>query len=80
MPDGEHLEAIAASLDRIERLLKDEATQRRRERYGLAKLHEELVEERTMLLAKRHLMLTWIATPAAVIAAIAAVVAVIVAG
>lgn len=80
MPDGEHLEAIAASLDRIERILKDEAKQRKRERYGLAKLHEELTEGRTMFLAERNLMLTWIATPAAVIAAVAAVVAAIVAG
>jgi hypothetical protein len=78
--DGEHLEAIAASLDRIERLLENEAKQRQRERYGMAKLHEELVEGRMMFLAERNHVLTWIATPAAVIAAIAAVVAVIVVG
>jgi hypothetical protein len=78
--DGEHLEAIAASLDRIERLLENEAKQRQRERYGMAKLHEELVEGRMMFLAERSHVLTWIATPAALIAAIAAVVAVILAG
>lgn len=77
MSDGEHLEAIAASLDRIERLLGHEVKQRQRER---ASPHEELVEGRMMLLAERNYMLTWIATLAALIAAIAAVVAVIVAG
>jgi hypothetical protein len=63
--DGEHLEAIAVSLDRIERLLEHEAKQRQRER---ASLHEELVEGRMMFLAERNHVLTWIATPAAVIA------------
>lgn len=67
MSEGEHLEAIAASLDRIERLLGNEAKQR--ERYGMAKLREELVEGRMMFLAERNHVLTWIATPAAVIAA-----------
>ncbi len=76
MSDGEHLEAIAASLDRIERLLKQEVLQRQRER---ASLREELVEERMMFLAEKNHALTWIATPVAVIAAIAAVIAVIVA-
>ncbi len=80
MSDGEHLEAIAASLGRIERLLEREAKEWKRERYGMAKLHEELVEGRTMFLAERNHVLAWIATPAAVIAAVAAVVAVIVAG
>jgi hypothetical protein len=78
--DGEHLEAIVALLDRIERLLENEAKQRQRERYGMAKLHEELVEGRMMFLTERNHVLTWIATPAAVIAAVGAVVAVIVAG
>jgi hypothetical protein len=58
--DGEHLEAIAASLDRIERLLENEAKQR--QRYGMAKLHEELVEGRMMFLAERSHVLTGIAT------------------
>jgi len=77
--DGEHLEAIAASLDRIERLLENEAKQRQRERYGMAKLREELVEGRMMFLAERNHVLTWITTPAAVIAAVAAVVAAVIA-
>ena len=68
------------SLGRIERLLENEAKQRQRERYGMEKLHKELVEGRMMFLAERNHMLAWIATPAAVIAAVAAIVAVIVAG
>jgi hypothetical protein len=61
--DGEHLEAIAASLDRIERLLENEAKQRQRERYGMAKLHEELVEGRMMFLAERNHVLTRASVP-----------------
>jgi len=45
----------------------------------MAKLREELVEGRMMFLAERNHVLTWITTPAAVIAAVAAVVAAVIA-